>query len=383
MNRKGRLALINSVITSTATFFLTVFPAEKWMIKRFDKLRRTFLWAPDDEANGGKCLVSWRQISAPTAYGGLGIKDLEAFSRALRLRWEWFRWDEKDRPWKGMATPCGQADKDLFAACTTITIGNGETAKFWADSWLNGQAPMKMAPLLFKLAARKNLSVSEALLNGRWMKGLQKITTEAQLDELVDLWTCLQSVSLSDGMDSISWNITADGNYSAVSAYNVQFHGRIRQPHLEQVWRIKCEGKVRFFFWLMLQNRNWTAERLHARGLPHYPVCCLCDQEFETAAHLALLCPFAKEVWAKFETQYPQAARLAFASTTVNGWWTKARRGRHIEQKKKEISVAIYIFWHIWKERGSRIFEGLSATPDAVASRVNADLQLCNLAWAR
>ncbi|KAM0917777.1 hypothetical protein ACQ4PT_009218 [Festuca glaucescens] len=304
MNRKGRLILINSVITSTATYFLTVFPAEKWMIKRFDKLRRNFLWAPDEEANGGKCLVSWKQISAPTAYGGLGIKDLHAFSRSLRLRWEWFRWAE-DRPWKGMATPCNQADKDLFAACTTISISNGETAKFWADSWLNGQAPMKKAPLFFKLAARKNLSVKEALLNGRWMKGLQRIATEAQLDEFVDLWTCVQTIRLSDGADMISWNITADGKYSAASAYAVQFLGRIRQPHLEQVWSIKVEGKVRFFFWLMLQNRNWTVERLRARGLPHDDVCCLCDQEFETAAHLALLCPFAKEVWAIFELQHP------------------------------------------------------------------------------
>lgn len=181
----------------------------------------------------------------------------------------------------------------------------------------------------------------------------------------------------------ISWNITADGKYSAASAYAVQFVGRIRQPHLEQVWSIKVEGKVRFFFWLMLQNRNWTAERLRARGLPHDDVCSLCDQEFETAAHLALLCPFAKEVWAIFELQHPQAASIAFASTTINGWWAKARRGKRCAMQKKEISMAIYIFWHIWKERGRRIFEGISATPEAVASLAKADSDLCFPAWAR
>ena len=78
----------------------------------------------------------------------LGIKDLQAYSRALWLRWEWFHWTERDRPWVGMDTPCDQSDKDLFAACTTISIGNGEIANFWSDQWLNGQAPRQLAPLL-------------------------------------------------------------------------------------------------------------------------------------------------------------------------------------------------------------------------------------------
>ena len=60
MTRKGRLILINSVATATATYFLTVFPAEKWMIKKFDQLRRNFPWSPDEEAKGSKCLVSWK-----------------------------------------------------------------------------------------------------------------------------------------------------------------------------------------------------------------------------------------------------------------------------------------------------------------------------------
>jgi hypothetical protein len=63
-------------------------------------------------------------------YGGLGIKDLQAYSRALRLRWEWFRWNNHNRPWAGSEMPNDQIDKDLFVACTKITLGNGETANF-------------------------------------------------------------------------------------------------------------------------------------------------------------------------------------------------------------------------------------------------------------
>jgi hypothetical protein len=64
-------------------------------------------------------------------------------------------------------------DRDLFASCTSISICNGEIARFWSDRWLNGQAPKLLAPLCYTLAARKNLTIKEALLNRRWIRGLQ------------------------------------------------------------------------------------------------------------------------------------------------------------------------------------------------------------------
>jgi hypothetical protein len=53
---------------------------------------------------------------------------------------------------------------------------------------------MQIAPLCFPLARRKNLSVKEALSNDRWLCGLQRITTEAQLDQFINLWQLLQQV---------------------------------------------------------------------------------------------------------------------------------------------------------------------------------------------
>ena len=86
MNRAGRLVYTNSVVTATATFFLTVFSPDKWLIRKVDKLRKKFLWEAEDRSIGGKSLVNWRQVCTPKKYGGLGIKNIECFSRALRLR---------------------------------------------------------------------------------------------------------------------------------------------------------------------------------------------------------------------------------------------------------------------------------------------------------
>jgi hypothetical protein len=152
LNHKGRVTLINSVITATATYFLTIFKPDPWLSKKFNSLRRSFLWAPEeDQVSGGKCLVSWKKICAPVRYGGLGIKDMEAYSRALRLRWEWFRWTEQSRPWVGTETPCDQSDRDLFAACTTIDVRNGETARFWTDNGCMDKLHSMLHPSVFPL----------------------------------------------------------------------------------------------------------------------------------------------------------------------------------------------------------------------------------------
>ena len=91
LNRAGRLRLVNSVLSSLPTYFLTVFKMPKWAIKRIDKLRRSFLWKGEAEAKGRHCLVKWTKTTRPKKFGGLGILDLDLFSRALRLRWLWYQ----------------------------------------------------------------------------------------------------------------------------------------------------------------------------------------------------------------------------------------------------------------------------------------------------
>jgi hypothetical protein len=238
-----------------------------------------------------------------------------------------------------------------------------------------------MAPLCFSLAARKKLTVRHALASGRWMKGLQNINSEAQLDQFIELWTRLQQVELvQDQQDTITWILTADDKYSARSAYEVQFYGRIKLPSLQFVWQTKAEGKVQSFLWLLLQNRKWTAERLSARGLPHDDYCCFCDQEFETARHLVLQCPFAREVWSLFRTSDSFLERTAAQSLTVCGWWNKIRRGQITNQRKKNIALSMYIMWHLWKERCQRIFENEFLTAPALSSLIRADLDLVLIA---
>ena len=380
-NRAGRLALVNSTLTAILTYYLTCFALDKWAIKRINKIRRSFLWAGDEEANGGKCLVNWQRVCSPKRLGGLGIKDVAAYGRALRLRWLWYEWDVIARPWKGTQVPCDDADRRLFAACTTITLGNGHTASFWESRWLHGESPREIAPDVQPLAWRKNLTVREALTEGRWMAGLQRISTAAQLDQFVALWHKIRQINLSEDHDAIRWHLAPSGVYSAKSAYDAQFFGRIPLPALDRVWKQKIEQKVKFYLWLLLQNRNWTADRLEARGWPHGDECSLCDQVLETASHLLLECPFAREVWHLASTLQPRVATIALSCQTIGEWWKKTSLLGPKPGRIKECRLAAYVAWHLWKERNRRIFHDSALDARAVFSLVRDDLNLLEEAF--
>ena len=376
LNRMGRLIYTNSVVTATATFFLTAFQPDKWLIKKVDKLRKNFLWEADNTSIGRKSLVNWKQACSPKKYGGLGIKNIECFSRALRLRWEWYRWEERDRPWKGTDTPCDGVDKQLFSNCTTISLGDGSLASFWRDRWLNGEAPMVLAPAVFKLARFKKVSVKQGMHNAKWMQGLNRISNAEELRQFVQLWNKVQGTTLSTEKDTMVWNLTANGSYSACSAYEAQFFSRIERSWLASVWTSKMEGKVKIYLWLLLQNRNWTADRLQARGWTHNDLCKLCNQAPETAIHIALLCPFAKEIWFQFRRAHDAMCVVADDAQTMGEWWERlcSARGSR-EQCREDMTVAAYLVWNLWKERNQRVFEHKELTATALAGLIKDDIK--------
>jgi hypothetical protein len=113
-----------------------------------------------------------------------------------------------------------------------------------------------------------------------------------------------------------------------------------------------------------------------ARGWPHNDACSMCDQELETGQHLGLHCPFAREVWAQFQNSNPDAVMKITGAATISDWWEEVRRAKKDTQRRKDNPFIVYTIWHIWKERGCRIFRSESMTAPAVASLIRSDLEL-------
>jgi hypothetical protein len=188
-------------------------------------------------------------------------------------------------------------DKQLFRCSTVVTVGDGRKALFWDSTWVDGHAPRDIAPHLYKLAWRKRLTVREEVANQTWTRGLWRMSTATEMAEFVLLWEQVQAVQFSDLQDVIRCKWTANGLYTSKSAYDIQFTGSYCTFNSKAIWKAKAEGKHRFFAWLMVQEKLQTADNLLVKGTACDPVCCLCDQELETAKHLCLHCCFAQEVW--------------------------------------------------------------------------------------
>ena len=218
----GCRIMVNSVLSAIPTYTLTVLKQPKQSLQEIDKARRRFLWAGNENMHGGKCKVNWLKVCSPVRYGGLGVPNLEKFARALRLRWLWFEWRMPEKPWIGTETPCDELDKDLFAASTRVQIGDGQKASFWESNWISGQSLKSQAPNLYRHSKRKTRTIQDALQQERWINDIRHSLTIPLLDEFFHVWEILarNTPQLTEGVqDSIVWQWTTNGEYSAKSAY--------------------------------------------------------------------------------------------------------------------------------------------------------------------
>jgi hypothetical protein len=205
----------------------------------------------------------------PKKLGGLGIKDLEKFGRALWLRWLWHNWDHNDRPLKQLLQITDDTDRQLFFASTIIIVGDGKNTPFREARWIDGSAPKEFAPNLFKLARFKKRNVHTEMQNLHWIRNLSNIDSPILLDEFILLFMALESVVLNQQKDEIKWRWSTDGIYSIASTYECQFSGSFVWFQQFQFGRPRLNQNVIFLPGLLCMvkiitvdntiRRNWDA----------------------------------------------------------------------------------------------------------------------------
>jgi len=188
------------------------------------------------------------------------------------------------------------------------------------------------------------------------MRGLRRISTTEALHQFVALWDSLQHLQLTDSEDTITWRLTANGIYSAASAYDVQFIGSFADERWNKVWHMKVENKCRFFMWLLLQCKLPTADRIIRRGGTADAICKLCHCTQETTLHMVGNCSYAQEVWRLLA----QRASFTFLPrylplSTVQDWWEQLTTAAGLDPVHL-LQVLTYATWNIWKERCRRVY---------------------------
>lgn len=94
----GRVTLINSVLNSLPIFFMSFYKAPRNVIKTLVSIQRNFLWGGCGEKRK-IAWVKWDEVCLTKNVGGLGIKNIEMFNKALLAKWHWGLINGEDGLW--------------------------------------------------------------------------------------------------------------------------------------------------------------------------------------------------------------------------------------------------------------------------------------------
>lgn len=177
---------------------------------------------------------------------------MDKFTRALRLRWLWHEWKDPTKPWVGLDTPCDEIDRDLFAASTEITVGDGNTARFWSSAWIDGRRPKDLMPLVYAISKNRKKTLRQGKEGDAWIRDLtihtQSTISVSLIEQLVALWEAVRNVQLANGEpDQIAWKFTSNGRYASSSAYQAQCYGTPNTNFNSLIWKVWAPGKCKFY----------------------------------------------------------------------------------------------------------------------------------------
>ncbi|GAU12879.1 hypothetical protein TSUD_73660 [Trifolium subterraneum] len=297
LSKAGKEIMIKSVLQEIPSYVMSMFILPASLIDDIEKMINVFWWRNGSTNNNTKGIhwLAWERLACPTAYGGLGFRNFEAFNKAMVAKQVWnivqnpnslvaklikaryfprsslFEAPLGYNPsfaWRSM----WQARQILSLGCRW-RIGSGDNIRVMHDPWLRGSAnrwvPSPQPAGVYQLSVRDLLHDNYKAWNIVKVRNLfSRDVAEKILETPLVSSVC---------EDKVVWDEERNGCYSVKFGYKLVMRYLI--------------GSDKYH--MMSPARSRLLERRVECTLN----CPVCDEEIEDELHIFFRCAIARDSW--------------------------------------------------------------------------------------
>lgn len=333
LSQAGREVMIKAVVQAIPTYVMQCFAIPVDILKQEERISWNFFWG-SKEKEKKIAWIAWEKLCEPKSNGGLGMRDMVAFNKALLAKQCWrimtspnslmvrilkkkyfpncdFMSASNSSPssytWRSIL-----AARDILKRGVRWVVGNGESIDIWKDPWVPTVPGFKVQP---QHSDNDKPQLVSELIDQNGPKWREEVIEEYfNPQDAREIWKI--PIPQHDNADILRWHYTKNGLFSVRSAYHV-----VKQEDYDMgscsngnasrfwhvIWKLQLPQKIKNFAWRVLHNSLAVGSNLKRRGINHDPMCSQCGENEEDVDHTLRKCSLAQTIW------YSSPLRLQFS----------------------------------------------------------------------